>query len=82
MDTFESKSHSFVVKVWLEETDDDEQGHPKWRGHITHVTSSQRRYVDDLAGITKFISTYLEKMGVGVGEGWRGIRGWLQRRSA
>lgn len=79
MDPFESKTHSFVVKIWLEETDEEENSDPTWRGHITHVPSSQRRYVDDLNGVSKFISMYLERMGVG--EGFRGLRGWIRRRS-
>ena len=79
MDPFESKTHSFVVKIWLEDADEQEETQ-KWRGHVTHVPSHQRRYVDDLNGISQFISLYLEEMGVG--ERWRGIRGWLRGRSA
>jgi hypothetical protein len=81
MDPFESETHSFVVKIWLEEAE-DAQGSPTWRGHITHVASNQRKYVEDLGGITKFISIYLEKMGVEVGERWHGIKGWLRGGSA
>ena len=81
MDTYESNTHSFIVKVWLED-DDEQHGPPVWRGHVTHVPSNQRRYVDDLNGISKFISGYLERMGVEVGERWRGIRGWLRLPSA
>ena len=79
MDSFESKTHSFVVKVWLEE-DEEDHSPPKWRGHITHVPSRQRRYINDLNGVTKFISGYLEKMGVG--KRWHGVRGWLRRSTA
>ena len=54
----EPETHSFVVKIWLEETA-DETPHPVWRGHITHVTSGQRRYVNNLGGITNFVAPYL-----------------------
>ena len=51
-------THSFVVKIWLEETA-DETRHPVWRGHITHVISGERRYVNSLGGITSFLVPYL-----------------------
>jgi hypothetical protein len=70
----EPTSHSFVVKIWLEETG-QEAGHAVWRGHITHVASGARRYVKDLAGIVDFIAPYLEQMGVRMGAGWR-LRRW------
>jgi hypothetical protein len=54
----EPRTHSFVVKIWLEETADETQ-HPVWRGHITHVASGQRRYVNSLAGISGYIAPYL-----------------------
>ena len=54
-------SHSFIVKVWLEETA-AEAGHPKWRGHITHVPDGLRRYVESLDDISNFISAYFEAM--------------------
>lgn len=54
----EPGTHSFVVKIWLEETP-DETKYPIWRGHITHVASGQRRYVNSLGGITGFIAPYL-----------------------
>ena len=59
----EHDSHSFIVKVWLEETV-QEAGRAKWRGHITHVLSGERRYLQTLSGITDFIMPYLERMGV------------------
>lgn len=52
------ETHSFVVKIWLEETA-DETPHPVWRGHITHVASGHRRYVNTLGGITSFVAPYL-----------------------
>jgi hypothetical protein len=62
----ESEIHSFIVKVWLEETV-EEAGRAKWRGHITHVRSGERRYLQRLSGIGDFIMPYLERMGVRAG---------------
>ncbi len=81
MDPFESKTHSFVVKIWLEEdAEGDDKVDPTWRGHITHVPSRQRKYIDDMNGITSFISLYLERTGVHLGERWQGIKGWMRQR--
>jgi hypothetical protein len=59
----ESVSHSFIVKVWIEETA-QEAGHVVWRGHITHVTTQERRYFQNLDEIARFIAPYLAQMGV------------------
>jgi hypothetical protein len=66
MDLIEFNTHSFIVKIWLEETA-EEAGQARWRGHITHVPSGERRYVQDLDDIAAFIAPYLEKMGVKLG---------------
>lgn len=63
MDSYEVNTHSFVVKVWLEETT-EEAGRASWRGHITHVVSGERRYLQSLAEITHFVEGYLVRMGV------------------
>lgn len=62
----EPDTESFVVKVWLEETV-EEAGRAKWRGHVTHVTSGERRYLESLSGIVDFIMPYLERWGVKFG---------------
>ncbi len=59
----ELDTHSFIVKLWLEETA-EENGRATWRGHITHVPSGTRRYLKDLEDIVSFIKPYLEAMGV------------------
>jgi hypothetical protein len=56
-------SHSFIVKVWLEESI-EEAGDATWRGHITHVPGEERRYLHTLDDIVEFIGPYLERMGV------------------
>ena len=62
MDEFEPHIHSFIVKLWLEETI-EETGQILWRGHITHVPSGKRCYLKDLEEIPAFIAPYLKKMG-------------------
>lgn len=63
MDLPESTTHSFIVKIWLEETAEEDEA-AVWRGHITHVPSAKRRYVKDMDEIKAFIVSYLEVMGV------------------
>jgi hypothetical protein len=50
-------SHSFIVKVWLEEI---KNGLPVWRGHVTHVPSKKREYFTILEDIPKLIGHYLQ----------------------
>jgi hypothetical protein len=59
-DSFESVTHSFIVRIWLEEND-----RARWRGHITHVPDGERRYVEQLADIVDFIAPYVEGMKAG-----------------
>jgi hypothetical protein len=66
----ENHTHSFIVRVWLEETA-EETGRAIWRGHITHVPSGERRYLKDLGDIFDFILPYLQGMGVKFGILWR-----------
>ncbi len=73
MDEIESEAQSFIVRVWVEEAD-----RGLWRGHITHVSSSRRRYLENLDEIGDFIAPYLELMGVKLGVRWR-MRHWLKR---
>ena len=70
--------HSFIVKVWLEESV-EEEGRAKWRGHITHVQSGERRYLQKLSAIGDFIVPYLERVGIKFGLVQR-LRRWFVRR--
>lgn len=72
MDLSESYTHSFVVKIWLE---DETQA--RWRGHITHVPGGERQYVDDLDQIPDFIGPYLQAMGVETGTTLTRLKRWL-----
>ncbi len=66
MGLLEEYTHSFIVKVWLEETA-PEAGQATWRGHITHVPSGERRYLKELDDIKSFVTPYLESLGVEIG---------------
>jgi hypothetical protein len=57
IELYEFKTHAFVIRIWLEDN-------LRWRGHITHVPSGERTYIEDLSEIDDFIWPYLEKMGV------------------
>jgi hypothetical protein len=76
MTCVETSTHSFIIKIWLEETV-EQSGEAKWRGSITHVSSSERRYVESLEAITEFIAGYLEAMGVNPVQ--KATRKWLRR---
>ncbi len=77
MDHLTATTHSFIVKIWLEETV-QESGRATWRGHITHVISGKRRYLQNLDDIGAFIAPYLEGMGGELGFFWR-IRQWFKQ---
>ncbi len=74
---FEADFHSFIVKIWIEETA-EEAGRATWRGHITHVPSGKRCYIQELSGIMAFIAPYLEEMGVEFRRRWP-VKQWLKR---
>jgi hypothetical protein len=73
----ELETHSFIVKIWLEETV-AETGAARWRGSITHVGDEVRRYVSDLEEIEEFIAGYLKTLGVRL-ERKRRLWQWLSR---
>ena len=78
MSLYESSTHSFIVKIWLEERTNESE--PLiWRGHITHVPSGQRRYLRNLDEVTNFIALFLQGMGVQLGKFWR-AKQWLMHR--
>ena len=69
MDVPEQQSHAFVVRIWLEEPVEQARA-ATWRGHITHVSSHERRYLRELDDIADFIAPYLRAMGVRVPRPW------------
>ncbi len=64
----DSTNHSFIVRVWLEETAEEAQ-EARWRGQITHVPSQKRHYVENLRDLNEFIADYLQAMGVRISPG-------------
>ena len=58
----ESGTQSFVIKVWLEDTG-EEEARATWRGHITHVPSGEKHYFKSPEEVTAFIASHLEAMG-------------------
>jgi hypothetical protein len=79
MEISETHLHSFIIKLWLEETR-QEHGSAVWRGHITHVPSGQRRYIQSLEDIATFIIPYLQEMGVKLTLLTQIKRWWLNRK--
>ncbi len=74
--------HTFIVKLWIEETA-EEAGRATWRGHVTHVnheTGATPVYVQRLGDIGAVLVPYLVRMGVRVGWWWRVRRWWYARR--
>lgn len=63
MDLYEDNTCSFIVKVWVERSD-EQADQSFWRGYITHVFSDNRQYFEEMETIAKFITPYLAEMGV------------------
>lgn len=82
MEALDPNSHTFIVKVWLEESA-AEAGAATWRGHITHIPTKERRYLQELLDIPAFIAPYLQELGIII-EPRRAHRLWhrLRRRVA
>lgn len=70
----EPAGHTFLLRIWIEETR-DERGRVTWRGHITHLPDEQRRPVETFGQINHFIYQHLsEQVGADPalpGRGWR-----------
>jgi hypothetical protein len=77
-DPLEGQPQSFIIKIWLEKLN-RESRLATWRGHITHVPSGQRSYVQDLDDIITFIVPFLWKMGIQLKWHWR-VWHWFSRR--
>lgn len=67
------EAHTFVLRLWIEERD-QQTGCTLWRGHITHVLSGRRQYVQDYPAIIRFICPFVDLSLT------RCIRCWLRKR--
>ena len=46
---------TFVVRLWRET---DAGNHTHWRGRVEHVASQEVGYVEDVAGVARFIERW------------------------
>jgi phage pi2 protein 07 len=67
MTLLEQATHSFVVKFWLEEPE-GETSIAVWRGHITHIPSNRRRYINSLKEMKRFVKPYLKNKHIDIQE--------------
>jgi len=61
MRSFEDNTHSFIVRIWLEPREIQNEP-PEWRGMIEHLPSGDRRYLRDLDEISSFIEICVKKV--------------------
>jgi hypothetical protein len=59
----DSEPQSFIIKFWLEKVT-DEQKEIVWHCQVTHVPSGVRRYLKTSDDLLKFMTPYLEAMGI------------------
>ena len=78
MDWTETGIHTFVLRIWLEESRSETDA-AVWRGKITHYPGDEYRYVGSIAEIMDFLIPYLEGMDAPAERPRRGPPGWLQR---
>ena len=65
MDPHRFDSHSFVIKLWIEQTA-EEADEALWAGRISHVCSNDHRYVRHLRDVIDYLGPYLLDLGVAV----------------
>ena len=65
MSSVDSSIQSFIIRIWVEEQAEshDAKG---WRGHITHVPTGKKHYLNGLDDISSFMRPYLTAMGIHV----------------
>ena len=59
MDLFETNTHVFIVRFWLEPRE-IENAEPEWRGVIEHVESGERRFFQNLEVMLTFVTKHFE----------------------
>jgi hypothetical protein len=60
MESYDSTTCSFVVKVWVE-VDAESPARP-WRGHVTAIPSGEEKYFLNLAELSHFVETHLRRL--------------------
>ena len=70
MDSIQPKTHSFIVKVWVNDTS-QATGQTAWQGRITHVPSGRVHYFVHVDEIAAFVTPYLQQLGVKPTWSWR-----------
>lgn len=75
----EADAHSFVIRLWLEDLAPGAIGNKvRWRGHVTHVMSGERRHVEDWVSVIDFVFSHFEDADVQLPFYWR-VWQWLHR---
>ena len=46
---------TFVVRLWRET---NANGHDRWRGRVEHVGTQEVGYVEDVAGVARFVERW------------------------
>lgn len=77
MASVQAGTHSFIIKVWLEQTGDLLEPRAL-RGRITHVPSGATGTFTCLEDIVPFIATYVRELGAQQTWTWR-MRQWCRR---
>jgi hypothetical protein len=62
MDSPPPNTHSFVVRIWPKRVEGVGED-ASWRGSITHVEAGERRYLEDLIEVPRFIAPYIIEAG-------------------
>ena len=68
-------TRSFLIRIWKEV--ENQPGSYFWRGRITEVRQTQRKYVKSLDEVGLFFAGQLRELGIKLGWKWRS-KLWLQ----
>lgn len=72
-----NQNYSFVVRVWLETTNEDEET-ASWRGSIEQVGSDCKFYFSDLDGIARVIQKQIGAENAPPLSNWRLIQDYVK----
>lgn len=67
-DEIEAATQSFMLRIWP--IAPARRRSPLWRGTITHVQSGERRGVQSLGEVVRFIRPYLRRLGMAWRSRW------------